>query len=882
MRKILFFILLSVWIFADIFINGHIHVGDDYFDDYTPTDPISYKQTSWGFFSSTTFMYLDYPTNFYISKDMTFTGVKLGNAEGIESDSNIKVYIDGNLVGTGVDGSDVIIFDSPVSLSAGYHTIAVRGSCYRRGREVSCNRNNVDNDDFYFSYYQLYSVDSDNVINYDERFHIGDSDDDEDYYDDLSDDNAIPFWYPDSPQASRGVKYNFKFKCDVSGFDINITRARDIARDNLDYVYLYVNDNEIIKWSLKSNGRYSQDQFFSYNGDISKDDNVSILIYNDYATSSDLDDISWDEVIIIPKCKTINPGNFDAWDEDENITTRNIKTKIINKSFTIKLASLSEDGSTLKPFLGTVCSRVVGSGYGSDWNETHWYMELEKNATFKVDRALKEARINIRWNTNNNLHCPLSEYNETNSSDNFAIRPYKFNIKNIPSKIKSGSEFNLTIDALDYENNLAIDYNETLHTDDNSVKVEYNITKDGCIKGELNLTSGDSFKDGEANATFVYNEVGEVNITIKEISGSEFALVDNDDTSDDDRLISSVTKTINIIPHHFNVEVNLTNFDKNFTYLDKNLSIYALIDLNITSQNEKNETTKNYNTNCFAKDVDVNLTPTVFRHNQNLSKEILYKVIYEDSNSTIYNNKDINFSVSEGNFTTEHNGSAIIRIHINFDRNISSPIDPFEVNISNVEVNNSDVNLTYFTLNGSGLFYYGSLNMNDLITYKNDINISHEFIIYDTNKSDSYLPQNTKEIISNWYINLYNHQKDANISTFVVTKGYVYKDSDVISNIDIKVNDINESLNLNIKRNDTNIKFAVVHIIDTNASHLWYSNFNKEYNISKNSTCASHFCFSITWKTNSNESGVISGDINGTKADINSSNENKKGVKLFR
>ena len=871
MKKFLLF-LSAVFLYADIFITGHIHVGDNYFDNYNPTDPISYGSK---------FMYLDYPTNFYITKDMDFTGVELVDAQGIESDSNIKVYIDGNLVGTGRDGANKIIFDNVVSLKAGYHTIAVRGSCYKNDKEVSCNRRNVDNDDFYFKYYQLFSSENDNAINFDERIHVGDSDDDSDYYDDLSDDDAIPFWYPDSPQAKRGVEYILNLNCNVNALDINITRIRDVYKDNLDYVKLYVNDNLVKEWGIKSNGRYAEDLFYSYKGNISKDDNVSLIIINDYANSDDLDDISWDDVIIIPHCVYPNSGNFDVWDEDENISTKIIKTKIVSKKFDLTLASLNKDGNEEIPFSGTVCTRVVSKNFEGEWNETHWNEDKEKNISFNIKKAIKISRINIRWNNDKNESCPLNDYNETNSTDDFAIRPDKFDIANIPDKVKSGSEFNLTIKALDNTGNSTKDYNETLHTDDNSVKVEYN-TKSGCDNGELNITDGEKFKNGETNATFVYNEVGDLNITIKEINGSEFAKVDEDDTPDNQRFITSVTKKVIFIPHHFKADVNISNYDENFTYLDNNLNIYSLIDLNITAENEQNETTKNYNTKCYAKDIDVNLTPNIFRHDENLSKDVIYKVYYVNSESKIYKNKDINFSVGEGNFTTDDNGSAFIKIYVNFERNLSNPENPFEYNISNVEINDSDVNNTYEDINGSSLFYYGYINMNDIITTKNDFNISHEFIVYDENSSDNYLPNNTKEIIINWYLNNYNKQKDANVSNFVVTKNYVYNDEDVINSVDVEVNDINESLNLHIKRNDDNVKFAVIHIIDTNASQLWYSHFAKEYNISKGSSCAQHFCFSITWKNNEQKKGVITGDTNGTKSDINSSKINKKGVKIFR
>jgi len=224
LKKIFLFLFFVINLYADIYLNGYIHVGDNYFDNYKPTDPIAYKsQSFWG--SSTTFIYNDYPTNFYLSSDVSLKGIELVDAIGIEPDSNIKIYIDGNLVATGGNGSNIIYFSSPLNLDKGYHTIYVRGSCYRRGRKVSCNRRRVDNDDFYFSKYRLITNDKNHAINFIQRFHIGDSDDDEDYYDDLSDTNAMPFWYPDSPFAKRGVEYDFQINCNTSQLDFNITSS---------------------------------------------------------------------------------------------------------------------------------------------------------------------------------------------------------------------------------------------------------------------------------------------------------------------------------------------------------------------------------------------------------------------------------------------------------------------------------------------------------------------------------------------------------------------------------------------------------------------------------------------------------------------------------
>ena len=587
--------------------------------------------------------------------------------------------------------------------------------------------------------------------------------------------------------------------------------------------------------------------------------------------------------------------NSASKDWDNNLTTQ-----IINKDFNLYILSKDKNNNNVEANITKVNfnfysngneNQCSGSPYASqiicddsssnNCPDTNSSGEAEiKN--IKVDKAVKCVEVHIEGK---DLNSKGATTQESNSTDDFSIRPKDFDIVNIPSKIYAGKEFNLTIQALDNNNKPAQDYNETLivsQNTNNSPDLNWTDKKSNCITGDLNKTDGGDFKNGETNVTLTYNEVGDLNLTLKEINGSEFASVDEDDTPAKQRFITPITKTITVVPYHFNVNTIVSNFDNNFTYLDNNLTIYSLIDLNITAQNEQNKTTKNYNSKCYAKNVDVNLTPNIFRHNDKLSKEVLYKIFYVDSNSSIYKNKDINFSIGEGNFTTDHNGSAIVKIHLNFERNISNPEDPFEYNITNAEVNDSDVNNTYFSTEGNATFYYGNIYMEDIITPKNDFNISQKFLMYDNNSSDTYKP-NSDEILLNWYHNLFNHLKDANISNFVVTKGYVYNKNDELNSVKVKVNDINESLNLNVQRNNSNINFAVIHIIDTNASHLWYSKYGNEYNISQGSSCTNHFCFTVTWpKNEQNSSGVWSGNINGTKADVNESNETLKGVKIFR
>ena len=102
-------------------------------------------------------------------------------------------------------------------------------------------------------------------------------------------------------------------------------------------------------------------------------------------------------------------------------------------------------------------------------------------------------------------------------------------------------------------------------------------------------------------------------MTIHEISGSEYALVDADDTPDDQRLITPFVRQIKVVPNGFSIDGNFTNGSNGFTYLsnfeayptatDRNVS--ALLDLNISARSATNAITTNYTALCYAKDGNI-------------------------------------------------------------------------------------------------------------------------------------------------------------------------------------------------------------------------------------------------------------------------------------
>ena len=153
--------------------------------------------------------------------------------------------------------------------------------------------------------------------------------------------------------------------------------------------------------------------------------------------------------------------------------------------------------------------------------------------------------------------------------------------------------------------------------------------------------------------------------------------------------------------------------------------------------------------------------------------------------------------------------------------------------------------------------------------------------MYDDNSSDNLIPSGAKEIGYNWWENLLSDLIDANVSDSNIVVSSDYNASNAISGIDVSVVEINDGkITFSIKRDDTDINFAVIHLLEPNLKWVWYSK-DYSYDISNNSNCARHFCFAISWK-NSNEDNsqsVGSGEFEGTEANIT---QKKVGVKIFR
>lgn len=541
---------------------------------------------------------------------------------------------------------------------------------------------------------------------------------------------------------------------------------------------------------------------------------------------------------------------FDAWDIFKDINNRTISTKKASQNFDLSVVSLNESNNALQDYNGSVCVRLIDDFDKSltDWNKLQFTNNI-LNTTFNVNKANKNTKVQIVWKDEVTENCPLSnETNSTKSTDNFAIRPEKFHF-NLPSISYAGENFNI-----DFTTN-TLDYNETK---DISFQIDANITKVGCDNGSFYVAPF-SFENGIKSVDANYSDVGDINITIKEILGSEFAVVDKNDTADIDRLITPYTSNMLIKPYELNVTD--VKYDEGWLYMAKVSDINQSVKFSVLANNKQHGLVKNFTEDCYA--TDVNVKTHFYTENTNNGVDINYSDITEASIDDI--NRTI--TIPKAWFI---NSKADIEYSFNIVRDYKIPYEPIKIGLREVSVESSDVakieNNATVSLDRD--FYYGRVNTEDISTNKQSTPHSLHVEVYKLGKY--------KQNSLNWYVN----EADTNTTmTFTPKVDFTYGANKNGVNVINVANMSAGVINFDITNSNwTSSDSAMIHLdIPT---WLWYSKYN-----TYNSTidCGSHPCFEYRYIDADSSTGIQSGNFSGSSIgdDYNATKE-KIGVKTFR
>ncbi len=323
-------------------------------------------------------------------------------------------------------------------------------------------------------------------------------------------------------------------------------------------------------------------------------------------------------------------------------------------------------------------------------------------------------------------------------SNDFAVRPraFKFSTQSGLSvsslKVKAGVNTPISFQALDDLNNSSDEYNETM---DSSFKLDVNISDISklCTNGTFNISPAIIFADGEDNrSNYTFDRVGEYNISIKEIQGSEFALVDRIDTPDNQRYIEPFLDTLKIVPDHFAISITLrdASADNGFTYISNTPeTLGAELNITITAEDGSGNILPNYSTTCYSKNADMNISHSI-PVNSNVNDIIFYDV---NSSSTLRFDKNnliqlVNIPASR--FTTDVNGTAVLSYKINVDRNSTKVVDPFRLNFADINYTDTDSISGNINLDENITFLYARLHTPRYRINGTDGNITHYYEVY--------------------------------------------------------------------------------------------------------------------------------------------------------
>ncbi len=338
------------------------------------------------------------------------------------------------------------------------------------------------------------------------------------------------------------------------------------------------------------------------------------------------------------------------------------------------------------------------------------------------------------------------------TSDLFAIQPDDFNITvttddgdtadssgSSAVSIKAGHQFNIVFGAESVPNDdgtipRAGGYSEGVGGTFEVIYSDGNVSK-GCRSGDFNnidLTSGWSFIDGMADVNSTYNEVGSIDLNITDETlpcNKRYAAVDCFDQNmsgyfdtEHNTSIGKAHIELNFVPGYFDVQAQLLDNHPDaaggdgFTYISNDLNDSAELNVTITaksgdidSASGSDTVTTNYNKDCYAKSMSLDANYLFNGKERNSTNpndpagvlsNILVDVLNEDHNESVkplvttpMNNGKGTMSVSNIDtkvFSTDHNGTGNFIVRINFNRTINQPVSPFVLNVTDLNVSDSD------------------------------------------------------------------------------------------------------------------------------------------------------------------------------------------------
>lgn len=414
---------------------------------------------------------------------------------------------------------------------------------------------------------------------------------------------------------------------------------------------------------------------------------------------------------------------FNAWET----TLSRLNPKLYSKSVgnTISFDIGDSNGTS---FNGSICAKLVSStGILIANYQCHTYNNnTSQSFTWNSSSiANQNVYVNIMATSTQNQSDPnVGIWLESNSTERFSIRPnhFEFDLSTLPTKFKAGEDYNLTVYAYPLEGTTPVPgYNqgkENLSLSVDKYMPPPNNTINNTLNGNLTFASNNfSFIDGSTLSMGInYSDVGIINIKLDDTNWSSIDASDDAFNPISNRTIHGEVN-MTFIPFDFNISniVIKNNNDAAFTYLSNDLNMSAKLGLILTARNKQGATTLNYSDLLYER--NISLTPWIH-----------YNSI--DANNTKMSNQDLPFTNGISTINWDSNNS----VKFNFIRNNLVPINPFDINGSNVSLSAIDTDFVRGDANGTATgnatFYYGRVNSPDYRFSGNNGNATIYYEVY--------------------------------------------------------------------------------------------------------------------------------------------------------
>ena len=520
------------------------------------------------------------------------------------------------------------------------------------------------------------------------------------------------------------------------------------------------------------------------------------------------------------------PGFFEAIERGTtagntapNFSDVMMRTKVVNQSFNLDIllyennassgyinrnALETNDKKSVGVYLATKSANgglvlVKNLGALKDFDLSNGRIQLPP---ITLDRAYKELFVHFYycdaasddwdtcWSDTGTVDAPIvspivgTDGKEVDSTDMFAMRPSSFAIdKHGVTTTKAGVGVLIDYMAKDNIDHDTLNYDEV---ENNSFSVSGTLPSgsSGCTNQTVDRNRTVIFSDGRGTGQSYFKSVGAYTVTIHETLGSEYAKIDVNDTAESDRLITPSSYTMYVAPAYFDLTVAYSDKGSAFTYLynitgaDKNMS--ATLDVTILAKIADGTNAENYEMDCYgeATTFTVGYAMSAIRPVGALTKLI----VVDDSNitrppsqvtlpTTPTTSSNFNMSFNKSIFGTTGLGTGHISLKINFDRKPNKAVDPFRMNIKNVNLSDSKTSGSK-NVDANATFYYGRIHAPRVRSMcQNSGNCMGEETFYyevyaDKSADKSLLPTGAKRSRDsvNWYGNSAHSNADGNIT----------------------------------------------------------------------------------------------------------------------